>query len=217
MDHTPVRIDRSDPDATTGHPGATTPRCRHGHRLSRRAVLGGAAGVAAASVAGCLGDGGGTAPDAVEITDGVQCDVCGMIIANHHGPNGQLFHESNTPTGHDNPALFDSLSSCFFPYYFERQRRDWTVASMYATDYSTVDYDLVTEGDTTYISSHTAPESFAPARDLHYVVGSDVVGAMGPDFLPFSRAEDASEFADEHGGSVARFDDIDETLVGSNG
>jgi nitrous oxide reductase accessory protein NosL len=79
---------------------------------------------------------------------------------------------------------------------------------MYVTDYSTVDYTLASEGDRTFVSSHTDAESFTDARTALYVVGSDVHGAMGADFLPFSARADAEAFATDHGGEVLGFDDI---------
>jgi nitrous oxide reductase accessory protein NosL len=189
--------------------------CDHGTR--RRRVLGaGAAGVAA-SLTGCLGSltGDGTeAPPADAIAEDADCDVCGMIVAKHPGPNGQLFYDEESPDGHDNPARFDALKQCFFPYKLEHDAMGWSETAAYVTDYSAVDYDVSAESGATTISSHVAASAFAPAADLQYVVGSEVQGAMGPDFVPFSDGDDAAAFADEYGGDVVAFDDIGEGLVG---
>ena len=200
-------------DGFDGPAGPHRPRWRPGGGRSILRV----GGIAAATVlAGCLGDGksGGEVPSPTAIEAGAQCDVCGMVIANHPGPNGQLFYRDHRPKTHENPAWFDSLKACFFPYYFEKDRLDWTIAVGYVTDYSAVDYDLQDSGDETYISSHTEPASFADATAVSYVVGSDIAGAMGPDFIPFSAASDADAFAAEHGGQVLAFDDIDPELLG---
>lgn len=188
---------------------------RSGHHdcsTTRRTVIATGGALAASALAGCLG---GDRPDPVAIESDAQCDDCGMVIANHPGPNGQLFFEEASPEGHDDPAWFDSLKKCFFPYKIEHERRDWSVAGMYATDYSAVDYEVITDGGETYISSHTAPGSFAPAAVLYYVVESQVTGAMGPDFYPFSVEADATAFADEYGGQVLAFEAIGEDLVGA--
>lgn len=172
---------------------------------------------ATASLAGCLGGltgGSGEAPDPISLTGGLPCDVCGMIIEKHPGPNGQIFFESGSPDGHDNPARFDSLKQCYFPYKLEQQQGGKSIAAGYVTDYSSVDYDVTTQGGTTTISSYTEPESFARAKDLQYVVGSEVDGAMGPDFIPFSKRGDAQSFADEYGGEIVAYGDIDEGLIG---
>lgn len=187
--------------------------CDGDHPVARRTVLAAGGTVAAAALAGCgLFDSEGPAP--VAITSSAQCDVCEMVISKHPGPNGQIFYADESPRGHDNPAWFDSLKKCFFPYKIEHERRGWSIAAMYVTDYSSVDYEVTTSGGTTYVSSHTAPESFAPARDLHYVVESDAQGAMGPDFFPFSVQDDAGAFAGEYGGRIVQFGDIGSDLVG---
>jgi copper chaperone NosL len=189
--------------------------CRsHDRLLRRRTVVAATGTIAATSLAGCLGT-GTDRPEAAAIGDAAQCDVCGMVVAKHPGPNGQIFYEDERPESHDNPARFDSLKKCFFPYRFERDERGWSTAAMYVTDYSAVDYEVTTTGGETYISSHRAPESFAPARDLYYVVESDVNGAMGPEFLPFGASEDADAFAEAHGGRVLAFEDVTPELVGT--
>lgn len=183
--------------------------------LTRRSVVGAGGVLVGAALAGCLGgsDGGGAPAAPVALAGGQQCDSCGMVIEKHPGPNGQIFYEEHTPEGHADPAVFDALKGCLFPYLFEHERRDWSASVVYVTDYSSVDYDLPEHDGTTYISSHTDSDSFAKARDLTYVVGSDVQGAMGPDFVPFSSEDDAQAFADEHGGDLVAYDDITPELV----
>jgi nitrous oxide reductase accessory protein NosL len=188
--------------------------CSHHHSLGRRQVLLAGGVAVAAGLAGCSAGPSGDVPDPVALTSGQQCDVCGMVIQNHPGPDGQIFFRQNEPEGHAPPARFDSLKQCLFPYLFEREQRDWTPAAIYVTDYSSVEYTVQSEGDTTIVSSHPEAGAFADAEPLSYVVGSDVEGAMGPDFVPFSEESDATAFADEYGGDVVGFDDIDRTLVG---
>lgn len=186
---------------------------QRGGSITRRHVLGTGGAVIAGAVAGCLG-GDGTAPAAVSLAGGLQCDVCGMVIEKHPGPNGQAFFAENGPEAHEPPARFDSLKQCLFPYLFERRARGWSETGVYVTDYSGVDYDVGDEGDTTVISSHPEAAAFADATGLHYVVGSDVEGAMGPDFVPFSERSDADDFVIEYGGDVLAYGDIDEAIVG---
>jgi copper chaperone NosL len=193
-------------------PSGTTPRSSG---ITRRQVVQVGGAVAVAGFAGCLGGGGGDGdvPDPVSLSGSMSCDVCGMVIEKHPGPNGQIFFESNEPP-HAPPARFDSLKQCLFPYLFERRAEGWTESAVYVTDYSAVEYSVSSEGNTQVVSSYTTPETFADATELHFVVGSSVEGAMGPDFVPFSVRTDADEFADEYGGDVFGFDDIDEAAVG---
>lgn len=215
------------PDSGASEAGSREEGCRHpgGHRPAvsgtrRRAVLGAAGAGVAASLAGCLDsiapltDDESDRPAPRALGDGVGCDVCGMVIDKHPGPNGQVFYGDEGPEGHSPPARFDSLKQCFFPYRLEHEEMGWSETAAYVTDYSAVDYDVSSEGGTTTISSHVEPSSFGVARELQYVVGSDVRGAMGPDFLPFSDADDAAAFADEYGGDVVGFDEIGEGLIG---
>lgn len=191
--------------------------CNHIHRgsprfYSRRDLLRVGGLAAGLTFAGCLG--GAAAPEAVALSDGLQCDVCGMIIEKHPGPNGQLFYQDESPRDHGNPARFDSLKHCFFPYRLEHEQRGWTETAAYVTDYSAVDYTLQSEGEATLISSHPEAAAFAPASKLTYVVGSDIQGAMGPDFIPFSNRADAESIAADYGGDLVAYTDIDEGLIG---
>ena len=186
----------------------------HGSRSTRRTVLGAGATLGVAALAGCTNLGGSAPPAAMSLTDGQACDVCGMVIEKHPGPDGQIFYQKNAPEGHDNPARFDSLKQCLFPYLLEHEQLGWRTAAVYVTDYSSVEYTVTDEGGSPVISSHPEAKAFAPAADLSYVVDSDVEGAMGPDFLPFSNAEDAEAFAAEYGGDVLGFDEIDEGVIG---
>ena len=47
------------------------------------------------------------------------------------------------------------------------------------------------------------------AKTAYYVVGSDVLGPMGHEFVPLASAEDAADFQKEHKGTrILRFDQI---------
>jgi copper chaperone NosL len=184
-----------------------------GARFGRRQFLAGSLFGATGIAGGCLGADQDT-PTPVDLSGTMQCDACGMVIENHPGPNGQVFYRDHRPSGHDNPARFCSLKKCLFPYHLERQQRGWRATAVFVTDYSVVDYTLQEEGQTTYISSHTAPGTFDKAQSCTYVVGSDVQGAMGPDFVPFTDRTDAETFASESGGELLEYGDIDEGVIG---
>lgn len=191
--------------------------CLHHRNVAptRRRLLALAGASAGTLLAGCLGDSGpAEAPDPIALDGGLQCDVCGMVIGEHFGPNGQLFYEDFEPGGHENPARFDALAACLFPYLFQQDQQGHTPIGAYATDYSAVEYTLETVAEQPYISSHTAAESFAPAETLHYVVDSSLQGAMGPDFFPFGDRADAEDVAEEYGGRVIGFEEISPDLLG---
>jgi nitrous oxide reductase accessory protein NosL len=215
------------PDASAqGHARHHAHQHDHGHRhrfedaadgdgVTRRRVIQTGAAITGTALAGCLGNGGGgDVPEPIALTADQQCDVCGMVIEKHPGPDGQIFFRDNAPQGHDNPARFDALKQCMFPYLWEKQSLGWKASAIYVTDYSSVDFNVNTQGGNAYMSSHPEKEAFAEAQDLYYVVNSDVQGAMGYDFMPFSVESDATAYAEEWGGQVVQYGDIDEALVG---
>jgi nitrous oxide reductase accessory protein NosL len=163
---------------------------------------------ATTAFAGCLGGDTASKPAPIDLSGGKEDDQGGMVIGVHAGPNGQIFYRDEQPSGHDNPAWFHTLSMGLFPYYFEHRRMGWEADAVYVTDYSTVDYDLTTDGERTFISTHTAADTFGDATEMSYVVESTVYGGMGKDLIPFSVRDDAEAFVDEHGGSTITFDDV---------
>ncbi len=136
-----------------------------------------------------------------------------MIIGEHFGPNGQIFYREHTPEGHDNPARFHTLAHGLFPYYFEHGRLGWEAVAVYVTDYSTVDYEVVARAGRADISTHTAASTFGDARAVRYVAGSDVLGGMGPDLIPFGDVGDAEAFRADHGGALVAFEDVTQEAV----
>jgi nitrous oxide reductase accessory protein NosL len=206
--------DSSSHESTDGHCDV----CRHDHggqTLTRRRLLGAAATTATVALAGCAGGGGGgDVPEPVTLTTGDTCDVCGMVIPNHPGPSSEIFYADQEPNGHPNPARFDSTWEAF---QFDFAREDWERQAFYVTDYSSVDYEIRTDDGQKLISTHPQKEAFVGAETVTFVVGSEVVGAMGKDLIAFSEASDAESFRDEHGGELATMDDVTPTMIGGLG
>jgi copper chaperone NosL len=183
-------------------------RAEQSGALTRRGVLTGAGATLLASMAGCAALNGGSTPAAVSIGGQASCDVCGMIIQKHPGPNGQIFYADHDPERHDPPFLFDSLKACAFDHYFTSQRQDRSTEAFYVTDYSSVDYTVSEKNGKANISSHETPKSFEKAKSVSYVVDAEVYGAMGTDFIPFSDEDEAGDFVEKYGGEVVPFGDI---------
>ncbi|MXV63203.1 nitrous oxide reductase accessory protein NosL [Natronorubrum sp. JWXQ-INN-674] len=178
-------------------------------RCSRRRLLAGTASLAAAGLAGCLGDEGtdDSPAEPISLADGQSCDACGMVIADHFGPAGQLFYADGRPEERDGPLRYDSLSELVVARD-EHEAQGGELRGAFVTDYSSVDYDLAEHDGTPHISTHAEEAAFADATELYYVVESDVHGAMGPDLLPFSDRGDAERVADDHGGDVREWDEL---------
>ena len=196
-----VTSDKPRPDRRPVH--------QHARSVSRRQFVAGTVGVASAALAGCLGGGGSSAnvPKPVTLTDQDSCDVCGMVIPAHPGPTAEIFYADHSPSGHDNPAHFDSVWEAF-QYYFDHKDRGWKMQVFYATDYSSVGYSLVTDGGDTLIPVFPKASAQKDITDLTLVVDSAVKGAMGRDLIGFSSSADAKQFKADHGGKLMQFGDV---------
>lgn len=180
-------------------------------RLGRRRLLAGvAAGGASLALAGCLGDDGQDV-DPIALDGERDCDQCGMIIEDHPGPVGQIHFDDDAPEG-DRPGQFCS-STCTYTYRFDAMDEGRNPVATYLTDYSTVDYETFEEGDDVLFSSHVDADAFAPLPSLSVVAGSDVVGAMGPELIPFSDGDDVGAFRDAYGGTAMDAEDVDRATV----
>lgn len=189
-------------------------------RPSRRSVLRGAATAATVgigAIAGCLGDEKSEPtepPEPIALADGKACDACGMVIEGHGGPNGQVFYAGDHPTDRDGPAWYDSLAELVTDRASAVDRGREPVAT-YVTDYAAVEYEITEAGDDRIISSHVAAESFVDWNDAVYAIETGVVGAMGPDVIPFTDSEAAESFVETEGGRVVEPDAVTVELVSS--
>lgn len=184
---------------------------RSSSSLTRRR-FGGTLAAMVALTAGCLGD---DSADVMPVSlDGERaCDQCGMMIEDHPGTVGQVHFADDDPEG-GRPAQFCSATCCY-TYRFDAEAGGRDPVETFLTDYSSVDYEAYQEGDDTMLSSHVAADAFGREPDLTVVADSDVVGAMGPDLVPFGDSDDAEAFAAEHGGQTLDAVDVDRALVDS--
>jgi copper chaperone NosL len=179
--------------------------------MTRRSVLALAAAGSIGAVAGCLGDDTST-PDPVALDQGQACDNCGMEVDVHPGPVGQAYYTderpSTLPEGREDGRATFCSTWCLYKFVLEAEQRGTDATIRYATDYSTVQYDLYEDQGTTVITAHVAAGDFTPTEDLTYVVDSEVEGAMGASLIGFSEESDAERFADDHGGVLTGHGDI---------
>lgn len=183
---------------------------------SRRQVLASAGGGLALVLAGCGGDTQQATPDPITLTTDHTCDVCGMVIPNHPGPSTEIFYADQEPSGHANPARFDSTWEAF-QFDFERRDRGWERVAFYVTDYSAVEYELFEEGGDTLVSTHPEASAFTAAEQVTFVVDSEVKGAMGRDLVGFSSRDDAESFQSTHGGDLLALGDVTRDVVAQLG
>jgi nitrous oxide reductase accessory protein NosL len=107
------------------------------------------------------------------------CPVCGMLVSKYPNWVATIVYKD----GHAHH--FDGAKDLFKfwfdpPKYAARHNRDM-VASIWVTDY----YGL----------------QKIVARKAYYVIGSDVLGPMGHEFVPLANKADAEDFMKEHQGA----------------
>ena len=119
---------------------------------------------------------------------GDKCPVCGMFVAKYPDFIAQVLYKDGSY------AVFDGVKDFF--KYLQNQKKyapskggEAAIESMYVTDY----YSL----------------SPVAARSAWYVQGSDVLGPMGKELIPFAKEVDAREFKKDHKGNrIFRFNEV---------
>jgi nitrous oxide reductase accessory protein NosL len=121
-----------------------------------------------------------------------KCPVCGMFVARY--PDwvaGIRFQDGSHAVFDGAKDLFRFLLSVE-DYGPAGRRKD--VAAILVTDYYSVRQ--------------------VDAREAWFVVGSDVLGPMGHELVPFARREEAEEFLrDHHGKRLVRFAEVNPSLL----
>lgn len=124
---------------------------------------------------------------------------CGMIVADHGGPKGQVILQGK-PEALWFSSVRDTLAFTRLP-----EETD-PVGAIYVTD-------------TGRAASWEKPgnDAWIDIHDAVYVTGSSQRGGMGaPEVVPFSNRQEAHAFAAQYGGEVLTLNEIpDEALLGS--
>lgn len=115
-----------------------------------------------------------------------KCPVCGMFVAKFDQWLAQIVVAGSEP------LVFDGVKD-MMAYYFNPARYggdiDASKAEIWVRNYYTLEY--------------------IDGRKAFYVLGSDVLGPMGDELIPFSARDEAENFKkDHHGTEVVGFEDI---------
>lgn len=121
-----------------------------------------------------------------------RCPVCGMFVAKYPHWTATVVWKNGAV------AHFDGAKDLLFYLHqlpkYAAGRTSGDIATIAVTEF----YDL----------------RRIDARQAYYVIGSDVLGPMGREFVPFASQADAEEFSrDHHGTRVLRFQDISLRVV----
>jgi len=121
-----------------------------------------------------------------------RCAVCGMFVAPHPEWLAQVAFDDGSV------AFFDGAKD-MFRYLFARdrylpERRGREITAIWVTSY----YDVEP----------------VDARTALFVVGSDVLGPMGAELVPFADDDEAEEFRIDHAGSrIVRLEEVTRELL----
>ena len=134
----------------------------------------------------------GDDPLPMTITKDHKCPTCGMRVAGFRNWHTQMVYSDHT-----NHAF--CAVKCLMAFYFDPSRFSDThnprdTRTLFAKDYYTQDWHNM--------------------KTMYYVMGSDVMGPMGRDLVPFSDPKAAETFLEDHNGEkILKFEDITQDLV----
>jgi copper chaperone NosL len=137
--------------------------------------------------------------EAVAIESSDECHLCGMLISNFSGPKGELFRKGITEADGNSVKKFCSTRDMFSFYLDPENKRN--VTSVLVHDMSKSPWN--TPNDAYFID----------ARNAWFVAGSSKTGAMGKTLASFSKHVDAKNFADEFGGKVINFSQVNLSVL----
>jgi len=132
--------------------------------------------------------------EVIEITKKDRCPVCGMFVYKYPKWVAQIYFN-------DGSAYFYDGAKDMFKHIFETAKyTPGKTADMMTRIYVTDYYEV----------------ELIEAKSAFYVIGSDVLGPMGHELLPFKDMESAQEFMEDHkGNSIIRFQDVTPAIIES--
>jgi copper chaperone NosL len=123
-----------------------------------------------------------------------KCPVCGMLVAKYPDWNGTIVYRDSTTAYFDGPK--DLLNYYLNPRKYDPAKKRSDIAAVTVKDY----YSL----------------AIIDARQAYFVVGSNVLGPMGKELIPFAKKSDADGFRADHlGRKQLRFSEVTLELLKS--
>jgi copper chaperone NosL len=124
--------------------------------------------------------------DPQDIPNDLTCGKCGMYPANYPQWQTQIIFTDNSMTAFDG-------CKCMFEFMQDMGQYDQThtkddIARIWVRDFNSGEW--------------------IDAKTAHFVIGSEVMGPMGKELIPFNDVNTAATFQKEHGGELAGFDAI---------
>ncbi|OAI17676.1 nitrous oxide reductase accessory protein NosL [Methylomonas koyamae] len=130
----------------------------------------------------------------IEITKQDRCPVCGMFVYKYPKWVAQIYFN-------DGSAYFYDGAKDMFKHIFNTQQYTPGKTAEMMTEVWVTDYYEV---------------ELIDAKTAYYVIGSDVLGPMGHELLPFKDQAAAQEFMEDHKGkSIMRYQDVTPAVIES--
>ena len=123
---------------------------------------------------------------AIEIPADVSCGKCGMFPAKYPRWQSQIIFKDGSMTPFDG-------CKCMFNFLMAVEKFDKTHSSEDVQVVWVKDFDS---------------GAWINAVDAHYVVGSDMMGPMGKELIPFADSGAAMKFNQAHGGAMMQYAEI---------
>lgn len=135
-------------------------------------------------------------PPPAEVSGEAVGHYCGMLVATHDGPKGQVHLASR-----DQPVWFTSVRDAIAFTRLPEEPKD--ILAIYVNDMARAqDWN------------QPEPGTWMDAREAWFVIESERRGGMGaPEAVPFSEEAAAETFLAEHGGRIVRFDEVPDDYV----
>ena len=123
-----------------------------------------------------------------------RCPVCGMFVYKYPKWVARIVFQNGDAYFYDGAK--DMFKHIFATAKYTPGQAAENIKSIYVTDYYEVE--------------------LIDAKNAFYVIGSDVLGPMGHELLPFKDQEAAQEFLKDHEGkSILRFQDVNPAVIES--
>lgn len=130
----------------------------------------------------------------LEIKKSDRCPVCGMFVYKYPKWVAQTNFQDGSTYFYDGAK--DMFKHIFDTGKYTPGKTADAIKSIYVTDYYEVE--------------------LIEAKTAFFVLGSDVLGPMGHELLPFKDQESAQEFMEDHKGkSIIRFQDVTPDIITS--
>jgi len=129
----------------------------------------------------------------IKPSDRDRCPVCGMFVAGFPEWNAEIIYRDGTYRVFDGPKDMFKYLADFKKYEPSLQQKD--IVNIYVTDYYSV---------------HPID-----AYSAFFVIGSNIYGPMGNEFVSFEKETDAKVFMKDHAGKrILRFRDVTPKVLG---